>query len=95
MILINILEKFYKEQINGLVKNLVEYVNISIYSPLSENLYTELPNKLQSSRKGLINIKNSGNKCFIWCHIRHLSPLKIHPERITEAGKKWLKILIM
>ena len=23
-----------------------------------------------------------------WCHIRHLNPLKIHPERITKADKK-------
>ena len=38
--------------------------------------------------KGLINIKNSDNKCFLWCHIRHLNPLKIHPERITKADKK-------
>ena len=34
--------------------------------------------------KGMINIKNN-NKCFFWCHIRHLNPLKIHPERIANA----------
>ena len=37
--------------------------------------------------KGLINVKNNDNKCFIWCHIRHLNLLKIHPERITKADK--------
>ena len=37
--------------------------------------------------KGLINIKSNDNKCFLWCHIRHLSSLKIHPERITKADK--------
>ena len=37
--------------------------------------------------KGLINIKNNDNKCFLWCHIRHLNPLKIHPERITKADE--------
>ena len=37
--------------------------------------------------KGLINIKNKDNKCFFWCHIRHLNLLKIHPERITKADK--------
>ena len=37
--------------------------------------------------KGLINIKNNDNKCFLWCHIRHLNPLKIHPERIAKADK--------
>ena len=43
--------------------------------------------RLKNSVKGLINIKNSDNKCFLWCHIRHLNPLKIHPERITKADK--------
>ena len=45
--------------------------------------------------KGLINFKNNDNKCFRWCHIRHLNPLKIHPERIKKAYKTWLMILIM
>ena len=38
--------------------------------------------------KGLTNIKNNDNKCFPWCHISHLNPLKIHPERITKVDKK-------
>ena len=37
--------------------------------------------------KGMINIKNNDSKCFIWCHIRHLNPLKIHPKRITKVDK--------
>ena len=43
--------------------------------------------------KGLINIKNNDNKCFLWCHIRHLNPLKIHPERITKADKNMVNYL--
>ena len=43
-----------------------EYVNIFIYSPLSGNRHTELPNKLKHSKKALINIENNGNKCFLW-----------------------------
>ena len=42
-----------------------EYVNISIYSPLSGSSYIELPNKLRNSMKGLINIKNNDNECFL------------------------------
>ena len=72
-----------------------EYVNISIYSPLSGSSYIKLLNKLKNSMKGLINIKNNGSKYFLYCHIRHLNPLKTHPERITKADKKWLLILIM
>ena len=60
-----------------------QYVNISIYSPLSGSTCIELPDKLKNSEEGLINITNNDNKCFIWCHIRHLNPSKIHPERIT------------
>ena len=37
--------------------------------------------------KGLINIKNTTKKCFLWYHIRDLNLLKIHPERIIKADK--------
>ena len=70
-----------------------EFVNISIYSPLSASSYIELPNKLKNSMKGLINIKSNENKYFLWCHIRHLNPLKIHPERITKADKNMVNDL--
>ena len=50
-----------------------EYVNFSIYSLLSGSSYLELPDKLRNSKKSLINIKNNDNKCFLWCHIRHLN----------------------
>ena len=48
-----------------------QYVNISIYSPLIGSTYIELPDKLKNPIKGLINIKNNANKCFLWFHIRH------------------------
>ena len=43
----------------GWIIELIEaqYVNISIYSPLSGSTYTELPNKLRNPMKALINIK--------------------------------------
>ena len=47
-----------------------------------------LPYKLKNSKNSLINIKSNGNICFLWCHIRNLNPLKIHPERITKADKR-------
>ena len=28
-----------------------------------------------------------GFKSFFWCHIRHLNPLKTHPERIAKADR--------
>ena len=56
-----------------------QYVNISF--SLIGSTYIELPDKLKNPMKGLINTQNNDNKCFLWCHIRHLNPLKIHPER--------------
>ena len=40
--------------------------------------------------KYLINIKNNDNKCFLWCHIRHLNLVKTHPERMTIEDKKMI-----
>ena len=70
-----------------------EYVNISIFSPFSGSTYIELPHRLRNSMTGLINIKNNANKGFLWCHIRHLNSLKIHPERITKADKNMINDL--
>ena len=52
-----------------------------------------MSNKLRNSVKGLINIKNNDNKCFIWCHIRHLNPLKKRLERITKSDKSMVNDL--
>ena len=65
-----------------------QYVNISIYSSSTGNTYIELPDKLKHSKKGLNNIKNNYNKCFLWCHIGHLNLVKINPKRITKEDKK-------
>ena len=48
-----------------------QYINISTYRPLSGSFYMDLPVELKSPRKGLINIKNKYQKCFLWCHVRH------------------------
>ena len=42
-----------------------QYVNISVYSPLIGSTYVELTDKLKNPIKGLINNKNSDNKCFL------------------------------
>ena len=31
--------------------------------------------ELRSSRKGIINIKNKDEKCFLWYHVRHINLL--------------------
>ena len=72
-----------------------QYINISTYRPLSESFYMDLPVELKSPRKGLINIKNKDEKCFLWCHVRHINPSKEYPERIKKMTKKLLKNLII
>ena len=64
-----------------------QYINISIYRPLAESCYMGLSVELRSPRKGLINIKNKDQKCFLWCHVRHINPSKEHPERIRKNDK--------
>ena len=47
-----------------------------------------LPIELRNPRKGLTNIKNKDQKCFLWCHVRHINPSKEHPGRIKKTDKK-------
>ena len=70
------------ESING------EYVNISMYSPLIGSFFVELPHELKNPKKGLTNIKNNDNECFLWCHVRHLNLIKKHLERIKKEDKR-------
>ena len=81
--------------INGWVSESIDaaYVNISVVSPLSGNIYIALPCGLKNSMKALINIKNNDIKWFLWCHMRHLTSLKIHPERITKVDKNMVNDL--
>ena len=60
----------------------LQYINILTYRPLWGSFYINLPIGLLNTRKGLINIKNKDQKCFLWCHVRHINPSKEHPERI-------------
>ena len=71
---------------SGWIIELIEsqYINISTYRPLSGSSYIDLPVELKSPRKGLINIKNKDQKCFLWFHVRHINPSKEHPERIRK-----------
>ena len=48
---------------------------------------------MRNSRKGLINIKNNDNKCFLWCHVRHLNPIENNPQRVKETDKAVAKTL--
>ena len=64
------------------------FVNIVKYLPLRGNSYLPLPEELRHHNKGLINLKNEDDKCFLWCHVRHLNPQKKNPQRIKIVDKK-------
>ena len=69
------------------------YINIVNYSPLKGSSYIKLPQELQNSAKGLINMKNKDNECFRWCHIRHLNPQEKDPQRIKKTDKQYIEKL--
>ena len=47
-----------------------------------------MPIELSNPRKGLINIKNNDQKCFLWCHVRHINPVKEHSGRIKKTDSR-------
>ena len=57
------------------------------------NSYIKLPKELQHSAKGLINLQNNDNKCFLWCHIRHLNPQNKDPQRIKKPDRAFTQNL--
>ena len=67
---------------------LSQYLSLSSYLPLSGSTYIKLPKELQQNKKGLINIKNNDNKCFLWCHVRHLNCNGKNLWRISEKDKE-------
>ena len=68
-----------------------QYINIVRYKPLKGSSFIKLPPELRNIAKGLINLQNKDNQCLRWCHIRHLNPPKIHPERIKKCDKEHIK----
>ena len=88
------LEKFFQEILyrldaginngSGWIIESIEsqYINISTYKPLLGSSYIKLPTELDHPRKRLINIRNKDQKCFLWCHVRHINPKKDHPGKI-------------
>ena len=70
-----------------------QYLNVSSCSPLIGSTYVKLPDELKHSRKGLTNIQNDDNKCFLWCHVRHLNFIDKNPQRIASKDREFVKNL--
>ena len=58
------------------------------YNPLRGEIYIPLPKEL-AVKKAFINMKNSDNRCFLWCVFRALNPKDDHPVRLdTKLREK-------
>ena len=76
-----LIQKWINEGSGWIVESIEsQYINVSTYRPLAGSSCINLPVELRSSKKGLINIKNKDQKCFLWCHVRYINPSKEHPE---------------
>ena len=90
----DLLDKWQGEG-SGWIINEVDdiHININKHEPLSGSNYISLPNELQHSSKGLINIKNKDIYRFKWCHFRMLNPQNKDPQRIKKEDKEIVKTL--
>ena len=52
-----------------------------------------MSDELNHLKKGLINIPNYDNKCFFWCHVRHLNLIDKNPQRLTKRDREVFKKL--
>jgi hypothetical protein len=59
------------------------WLEISKYSPLSGSGTVDIP-KLIKDMKSVLNIKAPDNKCFLYCLLAKLYPVKDHPGRHTK-----------
>ena len=60
--------------------------------PLRGSSYIELPKELKD-KKAIINIKNDDNKCFLWCVLSALYPVKKNNDRIDKTLKSNIETL--
>ena len=94
MEIFNVIDKWVSEGSGWVIDRIDNhYINVTTYTPLHGSSYMELPKELRNPKKGLINIKNKYDKCFRWCHIRHLNPQEKNPQRIKKEDKKTINEL--
>ena len=78
---------FLRKGSNWRIKSInFQHIDILVYKPLEASSYIELPPELQHARKGLINIKNEDQKCFLYCLLYHLNKDKIQkdPQHVSK-----------
>ena len=66
---------------------------ISEIATCEGTFYFPLPKELKNPMKGLINIQNKDNQCFIWCLVRYLKPVNKNPAKIRNIDREFAKQL--
>lgn len=58
-------------------------VHIVQYNPIKGSSYLSPPAKL-ASKKAIVNVQNTDQKCFMWSVLAALYPVTNHPERVVN-----------
>ena len=90
-------EKIQKlELAEGTGWRLHSVINLELHTvewvPLRGSSYTELPKELKD-KNAIINMKNEDNRCFTWCVLRALYPVKSGKNRIDKTLKSKIETL--
>ena len=90
-VLRTIFEKISIYQMNGSGWSFKEIVHLEIhtvdYHPMRGSSYIRLPDWI-TKKKGILNIKNKDEKCFLWCVLRYLYPKGKNAELLTDLKQK-------
>ena len=93
---------FIKEMIIEILGNLIIYqkkgsgwyfkkvisleIHIVEYKPVRGSSFIPPPNFIMR-KKAIINMENKDDKCFVWCVLRYLHPVKKNASRINDLKK--------
>lgn len=81
------LEEFVSHGSNWVVNKVLSLeINTVKYSPVSGSSYLPLPRKIRFSR-GVININNSDQMCFLWSVLAALHPAPKNPQEVYHYRK--------
>ena len=82
-----ILEKISIYQQNGSGWYFKEVLHLEIhtvvYKPMRGSSYIPLPDWIMR-KKAIVNIRNTDEKCFLWCVLRHIHPREKNDIRLTD-----------
>ena len=91
-----LMQKLDDEQLegSGFVLNGIVNVIMEVYkvNDIQASSCVELPEKYRNN-KSIINIKNDGQYCFLWCILAHLFPVEDHKNRTSSYSMNLNKLI--